>query len=120
MKSNFKILKKKAWTIFSEYVRRKENGVCYTCGKKKIWNEQHAGHFRHNKLDFDEMNVHCQCAYCNTFLHGNLGLYCFKLIKEYGQSAVDDLIYRSNQPIKYSRYELEVIIEKYKEKLLEF
>lgn len=54
---------KKAWTIFSKYVRFiRDKGVCYTCGVKKDPKDMDAGHYKHSDcLDFDEMNVHCQC-----------------------------------------------------------
>ena len=91
--NSYKVLHKKAWKLFSELVRR--NGiispippdevycvVCYTCGKPMKWKDAHAGHFLHGRLDFDSRNVHPQCPKCNTFLHGNLGVYAEKLIEE--------------------------------------
>jgi len=84
-----KRLFKKAWKVFSEYVRNPPNrynpvGVvhCYTCETMMNSNCAHAGHFIHGRLDFDERNVHPQCVKCNTFLHGNLGVYAERLIEE--------------------------------------
>jgi len=103
-------LKRKAEKIFHAWVVKKEKGICFTCGK--LGNQ--AGHFKHNRLDFDEMNVHCSCAYCNLYLHGNLGVYAVKLIDKYGRKKFDDLVFRANQVRKYTRDELEAIIKKYK------
>jgi hypothetical protein len=117
MKSQKKRLHAKAWKIFSQYIRQRDKGICFTCGTKKPWKEMHAGHFKHGRLDFDEMNVHCQCIYCNTYLHGNLGEYGIKLVKKYGLKKVQDLILRANTHLGYSIEELESVIRKY-EKLV--
>lgn len=109
-------LKKKAESVFHKYIVLRDKRICFTCGKEG----NQAGHFRHNKLDFDEMNLNCQCAGCNLFKHGELGIYAIKLIEKYGKDKVDDLIYRSNtQSNKFSRIELEEIIAKYTGKIQE-
>jgi hypothetical protein len=116
-KSRRKILLKKIWALFSEWVRRKEKGICYTCGIKKNYKEMDAGHYLHNRLDFNPMNVHCQCVRCNKWLSGNLGVYAENLIKEYGIEAVEILRLRSHQIWKPSFDELEKLLEHWKEEL---
>ena len=101
-------LKAKAWKLFSAYICKRDNYTCFTCGKAG----NQGGHFKHGKLDFDEMNINCQCPRCNKWLHGNLGIYAIKLIEKYGKNKVDDLIFRSNQVKKYNRIDLNGIIEK--------
>lgn len=73
-------LKKKLWTLFSEYIRRlyarpDETCECVTCGVVKHWKELQAGHFipagSSNNLRFVEMNVHPQCYSCNCMKHSN-------------------------------------------------
>lgn len=64
---------------------------CYTCGTKHHYKEVHAGHFRHNKLDFDIRNYKIQCIQCNNFLNGNLGVYKENLIRDYGIDYVKQL-----------------------------
>ena len=86
-----KTWKKKAWVKFSEWVRRKADGVCFTCRVKNRWQDCDAGHFRHDRLDFDTRNVHCQCQKCNRFLHGNLGNYALALAEEIGLEGVNQL-----------------------------
>ena len=100
-------LKSKAEKLFHAYICKRDNYICFTCGK--VGNQ--AGHFRHGKLDFDPMNLNCQCAGCNHYRSGNLGIYAINLIKKYGQKKVDDLIVRSNQVKKYTRDELQGIIK---------
>jgi hypothetical protein len=120
-KSPLKIAKDKAWATFSEWVRRSSNGVCYTCGDVKDWKtECNAGHYKHNVLDFDEMNVHNQCIRCNHHLSGNGTEYALHLLRDYGQEALEDLHNRSKQALageKRSVEDFDAITEKYKQKI---
>lgn len=109
-------LKKLAEKYFHKYICLRDKYTCFTCGK--VGNQ--AGHFRHSKLDFDEINLNCQCAFCNCYAHGNLGIYAVKLIKKYGQEVVDDLIARSYKPKKYTRDELDEYLRIYKLKVKEY
>ena len=112
-----KVLFKKAWKVWSEYVRcvsRPEVEIvyCFTCSKPMKPKEAHAGHYLHGRLDFDWRNVHPQCPKCNTFLHGNLGVYAERLIQE----GIDPKQLRRDAEIKgngYSIAELKEIIAKY-------
>lgn len=72
-----------------------------------------AGHFWHDKLDFDEMNINCQCIKCNHFLSGNLGEYATRLIDKHGLEKFNELGTRRFQ-VLYRREDLEKIVEKYK------
>lgn len=96
--------KKKAWKVFSEWVRRKDAdgagySTCFTCDSKIHWKELNAGHFKHGKLDFDEMNVNPQCVRCNKWLSGKLDIYAFNLIKKYGLDEVAELNLRASREI---------------------
>jgi hypothetical protein len=114
-KLSLKSLRKKAWKLQSEYVRRSEKGVCFTCGDTRDWKEQQAGHYIHKDcLDYDLINIHCQCVRCNKWLSGNSGVYAERLIAEYGEEVVADLRTRSYKTKKFNITELEDLIEKYK------
>ena len=79
-----------------------------------------AGHFRHRSLNtfFLEINVHCQCIYCNRFLHGNLGVYAVELDKKYGAGTAERLIKESRiYHSPYSKKELKEIAEIYKSRM---
>ena len=78
---------KKAWKVFSKWIRNRDKR-CVTCGSTK---QLQAGHFWHNVLDFDEININAQCVYCNHFLSGNLASYSAYLIRKYGKRAFGDL-----------------------------
>lgn len=112
-KAALKRLHKKAWRIFSEYIRRRDKGICFTCGDKRPWKQQNAGHFRHDVLDFDELNIHCQCRRCNHFYSGKLDIYGRRLIELHGLETLMDLHKRADEFKPYSQEELERIIYKY-------
>lgn len=84
-----KTVHKKCWTLISFIVRIEgtdENvyGECYTCLKIIHWKESNCSHFWHDRLDLDKRNLKRCCIYCNQHLHGNLGKYAERLIRENG------------------------------------
>jgi hypothetical protein len=110
---SFRDLVKKLDKLCSEYVRRKEIGVCYTCGCIKEWKKMHAGHYvlRSNmQFRHDFKNLHCQCPRCNIFLHGNTIKYRKHLIKDYGSEMVEIMESDCNKPYKATRSDLIVSI----------
>jgi len=110
-------LKKLAEKWFHKYIILRDKRICFTCGKPG----NQAGHFWHNKLDFDERNLHCQCAYCNLYRSGNLAEYSAKLIKKYGQEWFDNLYSDAHKPkTKISRDELNEYLGIYKLKVKEY
>ena len=116
-KNELSKLKKKAWRIWSNYIRQRYAGKdgmveCYTCGVKKHWSKMHAGHFHHDRLDFDERNIRPQCPQCNTFKHGNLSIYGTKLVEELGKEGMAKLLIDANTTI-YKEKDYNDIIEKY-------
>lgn len=113
-------LKKALWKLISYYIRFSQanfNGMvkCYTCNKLIKAKEANAGHFFHNKLDFDLRNLRPQCVGCNLFKHGNLGIYAKKLIKENGIEWLEqlerDAIKKGNS---YSREEIMILTRDFK------
>ncbi len=117
----------KAWKAFSEYIRRRDNGVCVTCGARiwnlelgeNCWQAMQAGHFRHGKFDFDEMNINCQCVRCNHFLFGNLGTYALYLLKKYGEDALRELQERDEISDKRTKEEWESLEQDYRRRIQE-
>ena len=111
-------LKKEVWTIFSKWIRNRDDYTCYTCHKKDQNRGlyMHAGHFvsrSHNATLFDEMNVHAQCYYCNIRARGNIGLYAERLIRDYGQEAFNELLKRGRTIKSFQPSELEELKIKY-------
>jgi len=107
----------KAQKIFNAYIRERDKDLgCISCGGEV----NQAGHYfsqgHHSILRFDEMNVNGQCVRCNMFLSGNLIKYRMGLIERYREDAVQDLelIGLQNKSKKWTRAELEDIINTYK------
>jgi len=90
--------------IFNKYIRLRDKGLnCISCSKPA--KKENAGHYRsaggNPELRFEELNVHLQCEYCNTYLHGNLIDYRINLIKKIGIEKVNWLESK-HEPKKYS------------------
>ena len=119
-----KKLHNKVWKLMSEYVRLKGAdqfgfNTCYTCGAKKHYKELHAGHYKHDKLDFDERNLKPQCVKCNKYYSGRLDVYCEKLTREYGIDWVNQLVVDAWAYKGYSIEEMLEIEKDLKQKLCE-
>ena len=115
-------LKKDAWKVFSIWVRKNNADwrgyvECVTCGKKFIWNSGmiHAGHWIHDKLDYDPRNVHPQCRNCNYKYNKNANTaYAIYMALTYGPKEMDRLRkYAYKKGNLYTRKELEEVIETY-------
>lgn len=125
-------LKKTFWKVFSEYIRRRDNAVCFTCRTKVNdyydrlgcvkpgWKATQAGHFITAAncglaLYFHEQNVHCQCHRCNVNLSGNWLEYEKRIIEVYGQKTCDELkSLKWTGDIRYTAQDYEAMIEDYK------
>jgi hypothetical protein len=114
-------LKKDVWKIFSIWVRKGNADwrgyvQCFTCPAILMWNsgEIHAGHFIHDKQDFNEMNVHPQCQQCNYWKKGNTRIYALRMVEKYGLEKVKELEKLAQEKgNRYNRIELIEIMEKY-------
>lgn len=88
-------VKRYHWRLMSEYVRRRDNGQCFTCNSHHEWNEMEAGHFIHSGntenfwLDSCLDNIHCQCTGCNHYKSGNGIIYNDRMIARYGTRKVN-------------------------------
>ena len=118
-------LKKELDAVFSKYIRwyyADANGYveCYTCGQVKPVKEMQAGHFqsrRHNSTRWEFNNVRPHDARCNMFAQGEQYLFGQKLKAEIGEEAVEAFVQLSHKSVKFSKADLEYLIDLYKEKL---
>ncbi len=113
---------KELQTIFNKYIRLRDTGLpCISCNKYNI-KKKNAGHYRsaggNPELRFEELNVHLQCEYCNTYLHGNLIDYRINLITRIGLDKVEWLESK-HIPKKYTKNELIEMKELYRNKIKE-
>jgi hypothetical protein len=119
-------LKKKAWKLFSEYIRRSaiKDGlvVCITCGAQKNYKEMQAGHWlpgRHPSVLFDQRNCHPQCYHCNVGLKGSPIQYYHYMENFYGKKEMKDLERLDRVNKQFKQFELEALIDIFKRKLSE-
>lgn len=111
--------------VYSEYIRRKDadiNGMiqCYTSGKWFHFSKLHCGHFisrRHLSTRWCEKNTKPQSIAENLFNQGNGPVFAQKLIEEYGPGILEELEIKKNNPCKMGRFEYEILIKEYKQKL---
>lgn len=116
---SIKALKTEAWLNLSRYVRNKEKKCC-TCGGPN----DHAGHFQFNsernqqlggnELWYEERNIHSQCVVCNNYKSGNLVPYTIFMEKTYGIGIVQELYQLWRKPKKWTRAEIQEVIDRYK------
>ena len=106
--------------VFSEYIRRRyaknEIATCVTCGKKDHWKKLQAGHFmsrKHYATRWDEDNVGVQCSACNVFRYGEQYLFA----KYLGTEKADMLLAKSREAVKFPDWEIQEMIELYKNKI---
>jgi len=67
-------LKKDLWKVFSLYIRTRDKGICFTCGRKAEGSGYHAGHFVPKSivplsLYFCEKNTNGQCLTVESNVH---------------------------------------------------
>lgn len=112
---------KKAEKVCNEYIRQRDKDLpCISCASE---NANQAGHYISVRLSsylrFDERNINRQCAGCNMWKHGNPIFYRRELVKKLGEFEVEKLERDAieNRLKKWTRSELQEIIEYYLEKL---
>ena len=109
-------LLKKAERVFNAYIRQRDSGLqCISCTNEG----NQAGHYfpvRYSGVRFNELNVNLQDSYCNCYAYGNQAMYRIGLVKKYGEQAVKELEEEAvrTQYKKWTRTELDLIIQKYK------
>ena len=113
---------KMAQQVFNAFIRKRDDGLnCISCSNPA--KKANAGHYfnanNHWNVRFDERNVHLQCEYCNTYLHGNLLEYQNNLRKKIGTPNYVLLCQDAYKTRKFTRDELKEIIIIYKNKLKE-
>jgi hypothetical protein len=112
----------KAQKVFNAYIRKRDsdNGyfTCISCGQTKDTTQMDAGHYVPVKgssaLRFDEYNVNGECKSCNGFDQFHLIGYRRNLINKVGERKVMELEYQHRLIKKWTRTELNEIIEQYK------
>jgi len=115
--------KRELWSVFAKYIKKRDNGICITCGKIGLSGyEYHAGHcipagISPLKLYFDERNVNGQCMRCNQFLGGMGAIYRERVDEKYGKGTFKKLKrLMRDTGTKYSKQDYLGFIEYYEKK----
>lgn len=118
-------LKKELDKHFSQYIRwayADDNGMveCYTCGVVKHVKEMQNGHMqsrKHTSTRWHEHNCRPQCVKCNIYSEGEKIRFYRRLCSEIGEHEAEEIIQLSHKSVKYSKTDLEYLIEIYKQKV---
>ena len=118
-------LKRRLDKVFSEWIRRKDcsaygQAMCVSCGAVGHWRSMQCGHFVSRVRLATRWNVeNCavQGARFNIFLRGNAVGYARWLEKRYGSDIFARLDEKSRQSVKFTRTDLQAMIERYTEQL---
>ena len=119
-------LVKKLDNVFSIYVRKRYSidgkASCFTCDKVDDWNKLQCGHFqsrKHYATRWDETNCQVQCVGCNVYRYGEQYKFGIYLDQVHGLGTSERLILKSRTECKLKNYEIEEMIENYKQKTLD-
>jgi hypothetical protein len=109
--------------IFNKFIRLRDKGNdCISCGNY-IKGVKHASHYKsqggHSMVRYNEDNVFVSCYRCNVMLSGNLLEYRKRLIDKIGLERVEKVERLSMLEKKWSLEEIEILKEKYKQKIKE-
>ena len=112
--------KKELDTVFSKYIRYRDDGQCFTCPKKDDPKRMQCGHFvprQYLTVRYDEKNCNCQCYACNMLYGGQGATYAVRLAQKYGEDTVRALEAQRWQSVKLDELWYQEQIALYTEKL---
>lgn len=126
-KSDNRKLVEKLDTIFSLYIRLRDsdsNGICrcITSGEFGHYTDMDAGHFitRDNMATrWEEKNVNAQGRKDNRFLSGKQFEHGQAIDRKYGVGTAEFLLHKSKFECKFQDFELEAMINYYKNEVKE-
>ena len=120
-------LKKELDRVFSLFIRQRyknhnETVMCFTCGTKGHWKTMDCGHFQGRaniRTRWSELNCQVQCKRCNIFKNGEQFKFGLYLDQQYGPGTAEELHQQAMRPHKLLQWELQDLIDQYKEKIKE-
>ena len=123
------VLKKKLWTIVSEYIRLRDSNddnycKCATCDNFKHYKDSmQAGHYiaswQSSFHRYNEKNIHPQCYWCNVWKHWNVLEYQKFMIIKYWKEYTDYLYDTRNELADVWKEAIKELTVQYKKKLEE-
>ncbi len=124
-KASKKNAKKRAWDIFSKWIRLRDSDEhgrvkCITCSAVKHWKEMDAGHYITRAKEstlFDEQNVNGQCGGCNRWQGGKFLEHAQAIERKYGTGTRDRIETKAMQLCKRTLNDYGFIEKVYKERV---
>ena len=124
-KKSYAALKRDLDAVFSRWTRLRfadAAGIatCCSCGLRASWRVLQAGHFvsrSYLATRFCPENTATQCVQCNIFKKGNLAAYAAWGVNRYGPDWPARMVSLSKETVKYSRSDLQMMIEDYESRL---
>jgi len=109
--------------VFSLYIRQRHANLdgfvdCITCQTSRHWKKMQCGHFMSRSkyaTRWDDENCQVQCDGCNRWKQGEQYKFSKWLDENYHEGKADELVLKSNQTAKFTDYELEEMINHYKQ-----
>ena len=121
---SYKTLKNELDRTFAKFIKQRDSDedyfICISCNTPKPIDQFNAGHYFSRgalSIRWNEKNVNGQCISCNKWKSGNIQGYEKGLIKKYGKGIIQELEIKKAQSKKYARFEMEILIEHYKEQI---
>jgi hypothetical protein len=108
--------------VFSLFVRLRDSDsqgtvTGFITGERIWWRDCDAAHYcsrQHMATRYDEMNVHACSVDSNRYDQDHLEKYGQALNKKYGWDEVLRLVNKSHQLTKFTAFELQEMIDRYK------
>ena len=102
-------------------ILQKLESCCFTCGTAKHLQVSHLFERRHLHTRFDTLpsggNNRLMCARCNQNHEAHPNIYRNKFIQVFGESAYDDLVFRSRSKQKLTYSDLLELLQEKEEQL---
>ena len=116
----------KADAVFSKYIKllnTKDGTIqCFTCGRYLPSSFIDCGHYitrGYKNTRWVEENAEPQCRSCNRFHEGVKDIFAINLMKKYGEDILRELNDKKGEVKKWTREDIEQIIEIYSLKIKE-
>lgn len=118
---------KEADTAFSEFIRLRDADdtgriTCVSCGTRVLWRQADCCHYIDRgqmSTRYDEMNAAGGCRSCNRFFPvEHKEKFQAWLVAKFGEDLICQMeIFSTRNLKKWTRYELEELIDKFKEEV---
>jgi hypothetical protein len=105
---------KQADAVFSRWIRNRDGYKCVICGSTEVVQCGHLIKRGKHATRFNERNCNAQCSRCNLKHNFYPEYYTNWFISHWGVGEYRKLIELASKPYKFTRQELNEIIEGYK------